>query len=408
MVRPPEVHLLIRRNRFLRSRFSSRTMRHRDTELTVTLSSSHTGIVPQTKAISVSAKSRSKANTPAGDTSNANWALRRRERIRAETSPGSKNAQQGSSNPPDTRQRQSGRRDNYQQGPGGYNQQRGGFATTGNYGWTGQPEDSAQGDETNDANIAQGEDQENGEIDGYHADESQGSGETDGYDETYDEGGLYNFTTVSPRTCRNCEAAFPSGTKLHKHLRLCRPKQSKVESSDSIAETQVRLKQAGENFSFTAAEVKQNELSAITLRLPGQSEDAALLKTWKYATFKARFTQDGDEHDCCADSGSTGCLVDDEFLKRVVKDAKRQNIPPEKLRGIGKEVHTCNETASFFIEVRSESGRRIKMEIVAKITKHLKANLLFGIDAIGVYQIDLLLSSAKMKINAWWRRDCQD
>lgn len=182
-----------------------------------------------------------------------------------------------------------------------------------------------------------------------------------------DDGDPASFFTIVDhpieRICQICSQTFPSGNKLHRHIRTCI---------------------GGLPKALHASE--QVDIPLIISKAPKARKDGLAHQGWHYASLKASAIEKGEEFDICVDTGCSLGIVDQGFLNRHYPGAEiHKSKQPIKIRGIGSKIHQGSGFVTISLYLRGQLDTK---EARAQITREfhvvpdLRANVLLGIDTL--------------------------
>ncbi|RKF57059.1 hypothetical protein OnM2_077009 [Erysiphe neolycopersici] len=130
-------------------------------------------------------------------------------------------------------------------------------------------------------------------------------------------------------SCRKCKQQFTSNNNFHKDRKVC---------SGRIFQT----KDIQNNSSKTLSNV--TETITIKSNIPSKGPPGYAFHGFKYATAKARVSENDSIKDICLDTGCTMSLIDEYFfyknVPQVVIMSFSKTIP---VSGIGKQAHNCEK-----------------------------------------------------------------
>jgi hypothetical protein len=130
-------------------------------------------------------------------------------------------------------------------------------------------------------------------------------------------------------------------------------------------------------------------------------------RSWHYTTTPASLSVSADtspeaqsqDKDVCLDTGCTPTIVDRSFLKEQAPEAEvKSREETLTINGIGSDKHQTKEIARVFVHFKATvSGEDvvIAIPIEAYVVDSLRANLQIGMDTLGDYEFDLMLSAKR-------------
>ncbi|KAI0998999.1 hypothetical protein K3495_g9197 [Podosphaera aphanis] len=208
------------------------------------------------------------------------------------------------------------------------------------------------------------------------------------YDGQYDEDVINNHVNTSchlnklgygrPTTCRKCKQHFKSNNAFHNHWKKCSVKNLTPEPNTEAYTTEI------------------SEIIRSKVKTSGPLGYA--FRGYKYATTKAKLTENGLVQDICLDTGCTMSLIDEEFLHKQSPQTKvillSEAIP---VSGIGKKTHNCDKYVRLTIFFPGDK-KVAAIEAEFHLVRNLTANMLIGIDILSPQGIimDLKLGIAKI------------
>lgn len=183
-------------------------------------------------------------------------------------------------------------------------------------------------------------------------------------------------------TCRRCKQAFPSNNKLHKHVRVCRDKPSRVPEASKPSGA---LSKSSTEPYIWSADAISNVIRSTT---PAEANPGYGFRNWHYMEFSLQMSRNSPLSIVCYDTGCTMSLIDKAFLYKQCPDVKVQTLSDAiNVRGVGDATHQCNTFAvlDFYIPGREASSKAVLAQISREvhIVDTLKAKVLVGMDIIG-------------------------
>ena len=237
--------------------------------------------------------------------------------------------------------------------------------------------------------------QDAAETDQFNQDQEQIEPEFEEYDEQFHDSfaGFVGIQTY----CRNCDLAFSSKSKLHKHLRS----NCSAKALPSPPEPSAK------------AHAKNAEIDAFAMEvIQSDSKDRARLGTgfsfrgWNYAHFPLRFVPTAAQNEeGCADSGTGVSLADKQWLLSLLPDVQiRKMTSSLRVKGLGSAMHDTDEYVliPMYLPGVKTDGNKALACVTREIhlVNGLKANLLMGNDIMGPEEIVLDVSKNEARIGS--------
>ena len=201
--------------------------------------------------------------------------------------------------------------------------------------------------------------------------------------------------------CRNCDANFPSKSKLHKHLRQdCLMKPTTDDQSDPEVQSVAPIVQTAalpqDAFSIQIVDSDATDTNLGT---------GFVFRGWNYAHIPIRLQQQATDEDVCADTGCGVTLAGRLWLRDILPNAKIRKMSSSlRVKGLGSAQHDTSEYVLIpvYIPAVKDDGTKVLCRIKREIhlVDNLRAHMLIGNDIIGPEQIVLDVAANKAYIGS--------
>ena len=209
--------------------------------------------------------------------------------------------------------------------------------------------------------------------------------------------------------------AFPSKSKLHKHLNNgCSGKSGKSSPGKSSI-TAIDPRKSSEK-----EETSEDTPEKTSERIPGKAPPPRIIKSqasgaelgngfafrnWTYAMIAAKLDPEKDEEEVCADTGCGVSLIDREWLGEQCPNGSISKMAsPLRVRGVGSSHHETAEfvTQHIYLPAIDEKRNPILACLYRElhIVDNLRAKMLIGNDIIGPEGIVIDVANKQARIGS--------
>lgn len=226
------------------------------------------------------------------------------------------------------------------------------------------------------------------------------------YDDRYDEPDprdvpSFHAAIEPTHECLRCHEQFESNNKLHKHLKTCE------QNPDLITKQPAGIEVSAHQGQIENPTVKQRRVIIPAVNKSSSKRLGNAFRSWHYTITPASLSVLADlspesqsqDKDVCLDTGCTPTIVDRMFLKEQIPNAEvRSRNETLTINGIGSDKHQTKEFIRLFVRFNATvSGEDVvvAIPIEAHVVDGLRANLLIGMDTLGDYEFDLMLSAKR-------------
>ena len=188
--------------------------------------------------------------------------------------------------------------------------------------------------------------------------------------------------------CRNCQQAFDSRNKLHRHISICKHKRPSGSKGKQKPEPNPMSK------AQPALPEKLSDLPIIQAPPPADTKGHGF-RTWHYATVQATLSNHTPTTPIGADSGSTPTIVGRNWLKEQgFEGTERHMDRPLHLTGLEvKPIATENYVNLDLLipgnRISDRSPAKLALPVEAHVIPYLKAGVLIGGDTLGHFGANL-------------------
>ena len=209
----------------------------------------------------------------------------------------------------------------------------------------------------------------------------------------------YDHLTTRTRTCWRCRQSFPSGNRLHAHLRICQnPKPKRVRFIDK------KTHRSHNDEVFAHVAFVEDDFQVIESNADPAPDTGLAFRSWHYATLRLFFVRGQQAEVICVDSGCTMSLMDRKFCAVSLPGLEiKKTKMPINVRGIGSARHTTEEYALIDMWVPGhQNGKKCIAHIRREVhfVDNLRAKMLMGMDILGPERMIVDIGSETLTIRS--------